>query len=460
MSTTASLAARLEGTIGRHRVVSAEEELAEYVVDGFVPGAIVKPQSAEEAAEVVRFAAADKLALIPLGSRSKCDIGMPPARYDIALDMTGMREIAHYDAGDLTLSVDAGTPLRQLEQVLAESQQFLPLAVPCFESSTVGGAIASGIDSVLRQQYGAARDFLIGAEFVDGKGNLCKSGGRVVKNVTGYDLHKLLIGSLGTIGVIMRLNFRTFPLAAAYGGHVASFGSVDRALAFQNAVEASGLPVANLELLSPRMAAIAKAILEKDDGPVPGCVEGSSWAVCVSFEGNERVVERVAQDVERLARDAGARQDEPLDAGSDAQLGGVLREAFEWLRWAAPVVALFRITIPRILPQSIAGLCESKGTGTLRKGLLVRAGGVMYFSVMGDSEDEETIAAFETMTKDIFALAAEKQGQATLLHAPLGLKKRLSVWGPARGEFSLMKKVKQAFDPDGIFAPGRYVGGL
>ena len=300
MSTTASLAARLEGTIGRHRVVSSEEELAEYVVDGIVPGAIVKPHSAEEAREVMRFAAADKLALIPVGSRSKCDIGMPPARYDIALDMTGMREIAHYDAGDLTLSVDAGTPLRQLEHVLAESQQFLPLAVPCFESSTVGGAIASGIDSVLRQQYGTARDFLIGAEFVDGKGNICKSGGRVVKNVTGYDLHKLLIGSLGTIGVITRLNFRTFPLAAAYGGHVASFESAERALAFRNAVEASGLPVANLEFLSPRTAAITKAILEKEDRPVPGCVEGSSWAVYASFEGNERVVERVAQDVERL----------------------------------------------------------------------------------------------------------------------------------------------------------------
>lgn len=458
MSATANLATRLEGTIGRHRVVSAEEELAEYVVDGFAPGAIVKPQSAEEAAEVVRFAAADKLALIPVGSRSKCDIGMPPARYDVGLDMTGMREIAHYDAGDLTLSVDAGAPLRQLEQALAESRQFLPLAVPCFESSTAGGAIASGIDSVLRQQYGTARDFLIGAEFVDGKGNLCRSGGRVVKNVTGYDLHKLLIGSLGTIGVITRLNFRTFPLAAVYGGHVASFESAERALAFRNAVEASGLPVANLELLSPRLAAITKAILEKEDGPVPGCVEGSSWAVYVSFEGNERVVERVAQDVERLARDAGARQDEPLDAGSDAQLGGVLREAFEWLRWAAPAVALFRIAMPRILPQSIAALSQSEDS--LRRALLVRAGGVMYFSVMGDSGDEGTIAAFQTMAKDIFALAREKQGQATLLHAPLGLKKQLSVWGTPHGDFSLMKKVKQAFDPDGIFAPGRYVGGL
>lgn len=458
MSITASLAARLEATIGKHRVVHAEEELPEYVVDGVTPGAIVRPHSAEEVEEVVRFAASEQLALIPLGSRSKCGVGMPPARYDIALDMTGMQEIAHYDAGDLTLSVDAGMQLRQLEQALAEKQQFLPLAVPCFESSTVGGTIASGIDSVLRKQYGSARDFLIGAEFVDGKGNLCRSGGRVVKNVTGYDLHKLLIGSLGTVGVITRLNFRTFPLAAAYAGHVASFESGVRALAFWNAVEASGLPAANIELLDPTTAAIAKAILEKEDGSVSGSLEGSSWAVYVSFEGNETVLERVAKDVGRLARDTGAAKDEPLDAGSDAQLGGVLREAFEWLRWAAPAVALFRIVMPRIAAEGIRALTEPRDSQ--RKALIVRACGVAYLSLMGDSENEETIAAFEKAAREMFAFAAARQGHTTLLHAPLPLKQRVNFWGPERGDLALMKKVKQAFDPDHILAPGRYAGGL
>jgi glycolate oxidase FAD binding subunit len=458
MSTTASLNARLEGAVGKRRVVSAEEELAAYAVDGVVPGAIVRPLSAEEAAEVVRFASAEKLALIPVGARSKCDIGVPPTRYDIAVDLSGMRQMTHYDAGDLTLSVDAGMPLRELEGVLARQRQFLPLAVPCFESSTAAGAVASGIDSVLRQQYGTVRDFLIGAEFVDGKGKLCKSGGRVVKNVTGYDLHKLLIGSLGTLGVITQLNFRTFPLPEKYGGHAASFESGERALAFRNAVEASGLPVANLELLSPAMAGITKAILEKEDGPVPGCVGGDSWAVYVSFAGSEKIVERVAGDLERLALEAGARKYEPLDEGSDSQLGGVLREAFEWLRWAAPAVALFRITLPRPLPEAIAAL---NPTGdSLRRALLVRACGVVYLSLMGEQTDESALGAFENAAKEIFSLAAAKQGHATLLHAPLGLKQRPSVWGPTLGDLSLMKRVKQAFDPAGIFAPGRQVGGL
>src|SRR6516165_3432326 len=339
----ANLAAKLPGLLGATRVITAEDSLLSFAVDGISPAAIIQPASAEEVAEVVHFAASEELAIVSCGSRSKLELGMPPARYDIALDMTGLCRVAHYDAGDLTLSVDAGMPLRQLEQALAEKQQFLPLAVPCFETSTVGGAIASGIDSVLRQQYGTARDFLIGAEFVDGKGNLCRSGGRVVKKVTGYDLHKLLIGSLGTLGVITRLNFRTFPLPETCGGLMASFDSGERALALRNAVEASGLLVANLELLSPTMAGMTKALLEKEQGPVPGCLGGDSWAVYVSFEGSEKIVERVARDLERLVHEAGARKYEPLDEGSDSQSGGVLREAFEWLRWAAPTVALFRI---------------------------------------------------------------------------------------------------------------------
>ena len=182
MKVAADVAGRLVEAIGAKRVVAAEEELAAYAIDGLVPSAIVRPASAEEVAEVVQLAVRDKLAVLPVGARSKCELGMAPQQYDIAIDMTGLRGIAHYDAGDLTLSVDAGIPLRELEIYLKKKGQFLPLAVPCFESATAGGTIASGIDSALRLQYGSARDFLIGAEFIDGTGQLCRSGGRLQRN--------------------------------------------------------------------------------------------------------------------------------------------------------------------------------------------------------------------------------------------------------------------------------------
>jgi glycolate oxidase FAD binding subunit len=150
MTTTANLPLRLAEMIGGPGVVSVPEELAAFAVDGTAPQAIACPGSAEQVAEIVRFAANEKLAVQVFGSRSKCEMGMPVAACDIAVDMTHLREVAHYDAGDLTLSVDAGLPLRELEEFLSRHGQFLPLAVPCFESTTAGGAIASGIDSTLR----------------------------------------------------------------------------------------------------------------------------------------------------------------------------------------------------------------------------------------------------------------------------------------------------------------------
>ena len=165
------------------------------------------------------------MSIVACGARSKLAIGSPPSRYDVALDLTRLDRVMAYDPDDLTLSVEAGVPLRTLAQTLAEHQQFLPLAVPFLDQTTMGGLIASGVDSPLRQFYGTARDFLLGMEFVTGEGVAAKSGGRVVKNVAGYDLHKVMIGALGTLGVITRVNFKTFPMPIQTRGFVARFAT-------------------------------------------------------------------------------------------------------------------------------------------------------------------------------------------------------------------------------------------
>ncbi len=455
---TANLATKLQNLLGASRITAAEHSLLSFAVDGMSPAAIIQPTSAEEVAEVVRFAASEKLAMVSCGSRSKLEMGMPPARYDIALDMTGLCHIAHYDAGDLTLSVDAGMPLRHLEQVLAEQRQFLPLAVPCFETSTVGGAVASGIDSVLRQQYGTARDFLIGAEFVDGTGRICKSGGRVVKNVTGYDLHKLLIGSLGTLCVITRLNFRTFPLAQVSGGQLVSFASVQGALAFRRELEAAGLPISNLEVLSPGIATILAAILRSAKSGVPLGLEQGRWCVYASYEGNAAVVERISRELEKFARETNASNHEPLDKSTDESLGGMLREAFEWLRFASPLVLLVRLVLPEFSGEVSAGLSDILNANSLCGAMLLRARGVVYF--LAQAEEGAALDRLEKTATDVTRLVAEKQGHTTLLHAPLALKSRASIWAGADENIGLMRRVKQAFDPQGLFAPGRFWGGL
>jgi glycolate dehydrogenase FAD-binding subunit len=460
MTTTSHVASRLANVLEASHVVTAPEELAAYAIDDLVPSAIVRPASAAEVAELVRFAAADKLAIVPLGSRSKCDVGMPISRYDIAVDLTMMREVAHYDAGDLTLSVDAGIPLRELEPFLRRHGQFLPLAVPCFESTTAGGTVASGIDSALRMQYGSARDFLIGAEFVDGTGQLCRSGGRVVKNVTGYDLHKLLIGSLGTLGIITRVNFRTFPLPDTSAGHWASFPGYESALAYRKSVEDSGLPLANLEVLSPEAATLVATNLKNIGVAPPVDLEGANWCVSVLYEGNEDVVRRITDDLQGIAREARALANEALESAARETFGGQLREAFDSLRWSSPDVLVCRIAIPEVTPQILAELSYLVDSAMLRPTILVRAAGVIYFGASAEDVSETSIAALTKVVNGVKALAARLQGDATILHASSEVKARAVANSNVAAKPNLGQRVKQAFDPAGMFAPGRIVGGL
>lgn len=461
MTATVDVAGRLAETIGPKRVVSAVEELEAYAVDSLVPSAIVRPASPEEAAEVVRFALAEKLAVLPLGSRSKSELGLPPERYDVAMDMTGLRGIAHFDAGDLTLSVDAGMPLRELEMHLKQRGQFVPLAVPCFESATVGGTIASGIDSALRQQYGSARDFLIGAEFVDGTGQLCKSGGRVVKNVTGYDLHKLLIGSLGTLGIITRLNFRTFPLAPAFGGHLAGFEKPQAALEYSSAIEKAGLPLANLEVLNPRAAVMIRAILQRSGEASPPELEREQWFVYASFEGSEEVVQRIAEELKTITRSFEAGLSRSLENAEEEAVGGMLRESFEWLRWASAANVVCRLALPKLSAQILAALSQIAEEVALNAALLVRTAGIVYFTALAQDSDETAIAALAKIAAGASALAHAEKGYATLLHAPLAIKQMLAAGhGATEIDLAMQQRVKQAFDPSGVFAPGRVVGGI
>jgi glycolate oxidase FAD binding subunit len=459
MTSAVSLPTRLEKLVGSDRVRATESALQGFAIAGRAPMAVLKPRLAEEVAEIVSFAVAENLAVVACGSRSKLELGMPPRRYDLAMDMTDLRQIAHYDPGDLTVSVDAGLPLHELAKVLGAKNQFLPLAVPCGGTSTVAGAIASGIDSALRQQYGTARDFLIGAEFVDGTGKQCKSGGRVVKNVTGYDLHKLLIGSLGTLGVVTRLNLRTFPLPDRRGAHLSTFSTLEAALNFHASLLKCGLPFANLELFNSEFSALLAASLNRTGGARES-LPASGWHVLACFEGNAEVMDRIQRELKERSERMQAARSEPIEGQPAQQLEAAFREAFDWLRRAAPSVALIRIVLPRIASGDVAELLNGSQPPLPRSAFALRACGVAYLALLADAEDAPANATLEREVTRLFSCVEEKKGSAMLLHAPHRLKERLSVWGAKRGDFQMMQRVKQAFDPHNILAPGRFVGGI
>ncbi len=460
MNTTASLSTRLESLLGSRHVIVADAALRAYAIDGCVPTAAVKPPSAEAVAELVRFAVTEKLAVVCCGSHSKLEIGMPPRRYDLALDLTGLIEIAHYDPADLTLSVDAGLPLVELSNVLAAKGQFLPLLVPCFATATVGGTVASGIDSTHRLQYGSARDFLIGAEFVDGKGQLCHSGGRVVKNVTGYDIHKLLIGSLGTLAAITRLNFRTFPSPELRGGYLTSFPSLEAALAFRKELLNSGLPFASVEVFDPNFNTLLANELKQTSSPVPELPAPRQWSLYAAYNGNESVVDRVQRDLQDRTNRSGATTAGLLDDRTNESLCIGLREAFDWVRRTEPNLALFRISQLGFTPAQVTGFQNVASHSSLRSAFLLNACGAAFLALWCEDESAFGREALDLRAQELLSQFNDRQANATLLHAPAWLKSRCNIWGPPPPEFPLMQRVKSAFDPENVFSPGRFVGGI
>lgn len=464
MKASVNFAARLETAIDASHISTDAAVCSEYIVDEVVPAVVATPVSAEEVAEIVRFTALEKLALIPCGNRTKIGIGMPPARYDLALDMTGLNRIAHYDPGDLTLSVDAGTSFNEFAVPLYNQKQFLPLAVPYYFESTIGGIVASGVDSSLRHSYGTVRDFLIGAEFVDGTGRLCKSGGRVVKNVTGYDLHKLLIGSLGTLAVITRLNLRTFPSAPASRGFVASLPTPQGALSFGKLIEDSPLRPATIELVSPSLMRFLLeaegAAIEPPAMPLQGMFPDNFWHLCVSVEGSSEVCGRATREFAHLAA---SYKDENLNLQlatlgetQGADLWHYIGQAVPFLLESSPSAAIFKITLlPARMGNLLLQLHSLADESSLPHATLARACGVIYFALLPSPPGPPPLQLLAEAASKIFALCQKEGASATLPWCPTALKRQVNIWGTPRADLALQRRLKSAFDPQNLFAPSR-----
>jgi glycolate oxidase FAD binding subunit len=461
------------GTTGPGLADSSDRE--SYAIDGFVPAAVAKPVSVEEAAEVVRFAVKEKLAVVPVGGRTKLSIGATPVRYDIALDMSALDQIPHYDPADLTVSASAGLSIAKLNTALLEHNQFLPLLVPYYSKATIGGAIASGIDSPLRQTYGTARDFFLGAEFIDGTGAVVKSGGRVVKNVTGYDLHKLLIGSLGTLAVITRLNFRTFPAPLAPRGFLASFSSHESALAARRKITDSPLSPLTLDVINPVAARIFAE--QTPSAPEPFVFVGENrqiaesplalpgewfhpndWQLCAGFAGIPEVLARYNRDLTRIVEQCGAKAVSVLDDATRPSVWGRLREAIALFRESSPFAVIFRLNVLPSLQAPAIAILEAVGQSTkLPPALIAQAAGTLYIALRPGDAAQPSAEGLALLTQEIFSLSRRFDGRASLLFAPPTIKPLLASALPSHpgSDLALMGRIKSAFDPQNIFAPDR-----
>jgi FAD/FMN-containing dehydrogenase len=459
---TDSAVARLESVLGANAIFVAKAANRElYAIDGVSPTAFAKPASAVQAAEIVRFAAKEKLSVIPVGARSKLFCAPTPARYDVALDMTALDDVAHYDPADLTVSIGAGMPLAKLNTMLREQNQFLPLLVPYYTQATIGGTIAAGLDSSLRNAYGTPRDFLLGAEFIDGNGAQIKTGGRVVKNVTGYDFHKLLIGSCGTLAVITRLNFRTFPTPSTTQGFLAAFRDYKYALSARHKIIHSPLAPLTLDVLNAQAARLFDGHTN-GTAPIPE-LDGNHWYLFAEFSGDEDLLTRYKRELAEIAEQSQAGDMHIIDdSAALATMAARLRESIAHFRehFAAPVVV--KLALPPAQHTQAATVLQSLADAArLPLAIIARASGPILVatslqaehsaSEQADSPTDSPIASL--FAREILTLARSFGGRAQLISAPIQIKAsyRTIFSESLASERTLAKRIKAAFDPNNLF---------
>ncbi len=454
---------QIANILGIENVKTDMESIAAYAIAGRTPSEAVEPSSAAEVVEIVRHAASAKRAIVACGARTKLSMGLAPSRYDLAVDMSRMNRVVAYDPGDLTLSVEPGITFAALSRTLAEHGQMLPLGVPFSAHSTIGGTIASGVDAPQRQLYGTARDFLLGAEFVTGDGVLAKSGGRVVKNVTGYDLHKLLIGSLGTLGIITKLNFKTFPLPTNMRGFSALFRSMESALEMRDRIARSPLLPSALEIFSPGVASLftgpAVAIATREPMPA-GMVAGDQWALTTGYSGDESTRARYEADLKKMAADRGATG---VTIASDTLPAAWARKR-EFIPIALAASRATTILKIGVLPSKLT-LVLSAVAGAVEKHdvpgvVMVRGVGVIYLALLPPDAGDGSKQRVAKCVSEIQAAATQLGGHATVPWCPDAWKPDLNMWGTETADWAEMRKVKNAFDPGAVLSPGRFVGGL
>lgn len=339
---------------------------------------------------------------------------------DITLVTTAIAGVIDHVPADLTVTVAAGTSLADLQRALAEHGQFLPLDPPHADRATIGGIVASASDGFGRLRYGGVRDDLIGTVVALPDGTIAHAGGRVVKNVAGYDLNKLLIGSLGTLGVIVEATLKVMPMPEA------------RALAMARC----GGPAAAF--------AIADALVRTPIRPSALVVEGTTrgWTAFVGAQGPRAQVERAMHETARAASAVGTS----VDRFDDETALGPLRE----LPATATDGALVRVAVPIGAQRSFAESATRLDPFAL---LVADAGsGVLRIHLRGD--DAAVIHAADTL----LAGASVVGGSARVERRNASLRGRLGAWGASsRGGDFLMRRIKDAFDPAGILEPGRSV---
>lgn len=415
--------------------MSPSENSTEFPLgDGAIATATESPANLDALRQAVVRHAESGQAIYPQGGRTALDYGEPPRRPGVAIQTTGLARVIDYPAADMTITIEAGMTLAALQEVLAAEGQRLPLDAPQPEKATLGGIYATNTSGPRRFRAGRPRDMIIGIGFVTADGERIKGGGRVVKNVAGYDFPKLLTGSLGTLGIIAELTLTVRPKPEASA--IAWIG-LDRA-------EDADLVLERLN--TSRTRPIALELLNRKAAEVIGGdrLPASDWVIVVGLEDNAASVH---WQIEAIGTE--------VQPGRLEVVEGVEAEPF----WKA--LAEFPAAEPgplslvaNVRPSTVVELATQLDGGCWA--IQAHAGnGIVRAHRLGEGVG---LVEMVPIVNDLRHHAVESGGDLVLSRCPTAWKERLRVWGEPRGDWPLMEKIKAALDPAEVMNPGRFVG--
>jgi glycolate oxidase FAD binding subunit len=410
------------------RIVSPEnvhEATEQDAVEGVQPDFVVEPGSVEEISDVMKLAARDGLAVAPRGSGTKMHIGDPPRRLDLIVSTARMNEVLEHTPGDQIVRLQAGVKLEDLQEYVSGSDQMLAIDPP-ESGATVGGIVAANSSGPRRYRYGTIRDLIIGITVVLHDGTVAKAGGKVVKNVAGYDLSKLFTGSLGTLGIIATANFRLHPRHEASRTVAVEVTEPQQAQAAAQAIVHSQVEATAVELHYGENEKQLAVLLESIPGGIDAKAETASFLLKQFGEV-------------RTLSDEEAEHPGPLTPPEVAD------EVV--LKIGAPPVDLAAVL------ESVLGAAERKGLAHPR---ITGHAGTGVTLVGFSEETEDGAAGFVEEMREIWV---RRGGSVTLQRAPLTLKQRVSTWDNGGDYLGLVRRVKEKFDPRGGMNPGRFLGG-
>ncbi len=447
MYTLERLATALQSVVGEKHLLT-DAAAAPYAVDDVLPSLVAIPEDETQVADVLRLSDEHDATVFPRGGGSRVQLGATPERVDVVLSVERLRRQLAYEPGDMTTTVQAGMPLGELQGVLGAQDQFVALDPPATAATTIGGVIATNASGPRRLLYGTARDAVLGISVATADGTRSKAGGRVVKNVTGYDLPKLYIGSLGTLGVVLELTFKVHPLPPGEETlGIACAGHAD-ILPVLNALLRLPLRLNSLELLN---AAVLKALQGSGGFTVPA----SPYLFLARLEGDAAVStgqkDRIAEALRGLS----------LSAPTDIHDWQPEEQPRLWSSLATQAFTTDTVTVKVGLRiTDLAAFCaDIEALSTDPPWLLhAHAGnGIVSVQIPAGDRDEEALLV---QIQSLDACVARLNGHRVIERAPVAVKRRCEVWGPVGDNFAVMQALKASYDPKRRLNPGRFIGGL